>query len=65
MKNTITAVAVILISAIIMLIPELIHSGFQFAAVDWQCVVVDSLIVDVSVYFAFLYAGKNNNKDNK
>ena len=52
-KNIITAVAVILISAILMMIPELIHTGMQFAAVDWQNVVVRSLIVDVSVYLGF------------
>ena len=58
-KNIITAVAVILVSASIMLIPELIHTGMRFALVDWQNVVVRSLIVDVSVYLGFAYASKN------
>lgn len=67
MKNetkakVITAVAVILVSAIIMLIPQLIHTGFQFAAVDWQGVVAKSLMVDASVYLAFLYASQNKDK---
>lgn len=53
MKKVGTAVAVILISAVMMLIPQLIHAGFQLAAVNWQNVVVSSLLIDVCVYLGF------------
>lgn len=62
MKKVITAVAVILISAIIMLLPELFHAGFKFIAVDWQSVVVRSLMIDVCVFLGFSYA--NLSKEN-
>lgn len=65
MKKVITTVAVILTSAIIMLIPQLIHTGFQFKAVDWQPLVVSSLMIDVCVYLGFLQANKNKVKNNK
>lgn len=41
--------------------------GFQLAEVDWQNVVVNSLIVDASVYVAFAYANRSKveNKINK
>lgn len=65
MKKVITTVSVILTSAIIMLIPQLIHTGFQFAAVDWQTLVVSSLMVDVCVYLGFSQANKNKEETNK
>lgn len=64
-KNIITAVAVILISASIMLIPELIHSEMNFAVIDWQNVIVRSLVIDVSVYLGFVCASKNNADTNE
>lgn len=62
MKKVSTTVAVILVSAIMMMIPQLIHTGFQFAAVNWQGVVVNSLMIDVCVYLAFLYANQTSDK---
>lgn len=64
-KNIITAVAVILISASIMLIPELIHAEMNFAVIDWQNVIVRSLVIDVSVYLGFVCASKNNADTNE
>ena len=61
MKNVITAVAVILISAIIMMMPQLIHTGFQLAAIDWQNVIVKSLMIDVCVYLGFSCVNENKN----
>ena len=63
-KKVITAVSVILVSAIIMLIPELIHTGFQFAAVDWQGVVARSLTIDATVYAAFACVAAKNAREN-
>ena len=65
MKKVITAVSVILTSAIIMLIPQLIHTDFQFAAVDWQTLVVSSLMIDVCVYLGFSQADKNKAEADK
>lgn len=65
MKKVITAVAVIIVSAIIMLIPQLIHAGFQLATVDWQRIVVSSLVIDVCVYLGFSQEIKNKVEDNK
>lgn len=63
MKKVITAVAVVLISAALMLLQQLIfHTHFQFTGVDWQSVVVNSLIVDASVYVAFAVGSKNKDK---
>lgn len=59
MKKILTAVEVVLVSTIIMLLPQLFHTGFQLAEVDWQNVVVNSLIVDASVYVAFAYANRS------
>lgn len=65
MKNVITTVAVILVSVIIMTIPQLIHTGYQLAAVDWQKVVVSSLLIDVCVYLGFSQAKANRINANK
>lgn len=64
MKNIITAGTVILVSVIIMLISQLIHLGFQFAAVDWQSVILKSFMIDAIVFseFACIEAGKSKLK---
>lgn len=60
MKNEIkkivsTTIAVVLGTAIIMVIPQLIHNGFQFVAVDWQIVVASTLMIDEFVFLGYSY----------
>lgn len=63
MKKFLTAATVILISASLMLLQQLIfHTHFQFASVDWQHVIINSLIIDASVYIAFAYGNKSKSE---
>lgn len=63
MNDVCTAVAVIIVSVVLLLTPQLIHTCCQLAEVDWQNVVVSSITIDVFVYLGFAYANRSNNSN--
>lgn len=64
MKKALISIAVIVGSALIMLLIQLQFKGWQLANVDVQDLVFASLTLDVTIYLALKYTPKNKDKKN-